>query len=630
MNTHDSIIGRIIEGKYEILDKIGEGGMAIVYKAYQKNLERIVALKVIKESFASNEDFLKKFIREAKAMAGISHPNVIRVYDYGQDGDLYFIVMEYLDGDTLDKIIKSDNRLSVDQILEYLSPIAEALHAIHKKGLVHRDIKSSNIFITHDGHSILMDFGIAYYTDRTIDLNNILGTPEYMSPEQTQGSKLDGRSDLYSLGIVMYESLTGQVPFSGDSITAVITKVLNEKPSIPRPDESQIPRWLLNLVNKLLEKKAENRIESAEALIKMLQSRKSTIQLDAISKIRGIAQIKNYRKVLGISSGLLILILFVIAINFFIGQSQRISTLSTSEPVNNNQENELLTHAEQFMQLNNFSMAFRMYNQIPSTSSHFNEAEIQKEICLTEMKTALFMDELQLIPGGSFYMGSEKGRDDEKPLHKVNINPFRITKYEITNKQFCEFLNASGCAMNGKVNGVYIFDKHSNPRIIFNHGEYTCQNDASSLPAYGVTWDGANLFCHFFNGRLPTEAEWEYVASECGVNKTNLTIPQNDQIAWYSNNSGGIVHEVGMKNPNSLGVFDLSGNVWEWCQDFYRASYYSTSLVNNPMGPSNGTSHVIRGGDCQTPGICIQSTYRSNANSEGNTGDFIGFRMVTQ
>ncbi|MCK4539510.1 MAG: serine/threonine protein kinase [Candidatus Krumholzibacteria bacterium] len=223
--------------KYEILEEIGRGGMAIVYKAKHKLLHSHVAIKVLFPQFTHDEEFLKRFINGARSAAHLKHENIIPVYDVGDEDGNYYIVMECLEGEGLDERIKRQGKFSEDEIETIMRPLAGALDYAHKRGVIHRDIKSSNIFLAEGGRVVLMDFDIAKASDLTVNLTQdgtLLGTPAYMSPEQARGEKVEFTSDIYSFGVVLYEMATGRLPFTGESTFSVLHQIAMGNPSPPR------------------------------------------------------------------------------------------------------------------------------------------------------------------------------------------------------------------------------------------------------------------------------------------------------------------------------------------------------------------------------------------------------------
>jgi serine/threonine-protein kinase len=274
------MLGKVLGNRYEIIEKIGEGGMALVYKARCRLLNRYVAIKVLKDEFVNDEEFIKKFRRESQAAASLSHPNIVSIYDVGMeridDHDVYYIVMEYIKGKTLKGLIKEKRKLSVEETIDYSIQIAEALEHAHKNHIVHRDIKPHNIMITEDGRVKVTDFGIARAaTFSTVtNTSTVVGSVHYFSPEQARGRYTDEKSDIYSLGIVMYEMITGKVPFEGDSPISVALKHIQEEIVPPREIDSSIPVGLQNIILKCVKKNQIDRYSSATQLLSDLRKLK--------------------------------------------------------------------------------------------------------------------------------------------------------------------------------------------------------------------------------------------------------------------------------------------------------------------------------------------------------------------
>jgi len=271
-------IGQIVKERYEILEILGEGGMAFVYKARDMQLERFVAIKTLKPNYVNQETFVDRFKREAKTAANLNHPNIVQIFDWGIEEEPYF-VMEYIEGNTLTSIIAKNRTISLSDILFIGAQVSSGLHAAHQKGLVHRDIKPGNIMITPDGKVKVTDFGIVSLQNEESDITktgSILGTASYISPEQAQGKPVSIESDLYSLGTVLYELITGRAPFSGDSPISTATKHLTEKPEKPSLYRRDLPKGVENAILRLLEKATYDRFKSAEDLrATLLQQRKA-------------------------------------------------------------------------------------------------------------------------------------------------------------------------------------------------------------------------------------------------------------------------------------------------------------------------------------------------------------------
>ena len=231
--------GMIIAERYEIVGKIGTGGMADVYKAMDHKLNRFVAVKVLKPEFREDTTFIKKFRSEAQAAAGLTHPNIVNVFDVGDDGGVYYIVMELIEGITLKEYISKKGKLSIKEATSIAIQVSMGLEAAHSHGIVHRDVKPQNIIISTDGKVKVTDFGIARAASSNTISSNVMGSVHYSSPEQVRGGYSDEKSDIYSLGITLYEMVTGRVPFDGDTTVAIAIKHLQEEmvpPSVYTPD----------------------------------------------------------------------------------------------------------------------------------------------------------------------------------------------------------------------------------------------------------------------------------------------------------------------------------------------------------------------------------------------------------
>ena len=273
-------IGQIVKERYEILEILGEGGMAFVYKARDMQLERFVAIKTLKPNYVNQETFVDRFKREAKTAANLNHPNIVQIFDWGIEDEPYF-VMEYIEGNTLTSIISKNRTISLSDILFIGAQVSSGLHAAHQKGLVHRDIKPGNIMITPDGKVKVTDFGIVSLQNEESDITktgSILGTASYISPEQAQGKPVSIESDLYSLGTVLYELITGKAPFSGDSPISTATKHLTEKPEKPSLFRRDLPKGVESAILKLLEKATYDRFKSAEDLRAILLQQRKSLQ----------------------------------------------------------------------------------------------------------------------------------------------------------------------------------------------------------------------------------------------------------------------------------------------------------------------------------------------------------------
>ncbi len=265
--------GEVLGDRYELLEKVGEGGMALVYKARCNKLNRYVAVKILKSEYSDNNEIVSKFKREATAIAKLSHNNIVNVLDVGTQDDINYIVMEYVDGKTLKEVVEEFGMISCETALTIAIQIAKALECAHKNGIIHRDIKPQNILVTSDGLVKVTDFGIAKIADSATLTNTstILGSAHYFSPEQAKGGFIDNKTDIYSLGVVMYEMLTGKLPFEGDSPVTIALKHIQEDPVPPKELNPKIPESLNKVVLKCMEKDASKRYQDIKELISDLE-----------------------------------------------------------------------------------------------------------------------------------------------------------------------------------------------------------------------------------------------------------------------------------------------------------------------------------------------------------------------
>jgi eukaryotic-like serine/threonine-protein kinase len=266
----NSLIGKSL-GQFRIVDRIGAGGMATVFKAYQPNLDRYVAVKVLPAYHARDPIFLKRFQQEARSVAKLQHANIVPIHEFGEQDGITFIVMEYVDGGTLKDRLKRS--ISVAESVDFVIQAAEGLGCAHGHGIVHRDVKPANMLVRKDGHLLLSDFGIAKILEGTSNLTRAgtgIGTPQYMSPEQGTGQAVDRRSDIYSLGIVLFHALTGKVPFNADSPISITVKHLNEPLPIEKLRDAGVPLPIEQVVLKMTAKSAADRYQTTDALIEAL------------------------------------------------------------------------------------------------------------------------------------------------------------------------------------------------------------------------------------------------------------------------------------------------------------------------------------------------------------------------
>ncbi|MBE7536703.1 MAG: SUMF1/EgtB/PvdO family nonheme iron enzyme [Anaerolineales bacterium] len=613
-----SLIGKNIE-RYEILEELGEGGMAVVYRANDSRLDRDVAIKVIRKgAFPADhiDRILKRFEREAKALARLSHPNIMKVHDYGEHEGSPYLVMEYLPGGTLKK--KMGKPMPWEQAIQLILPIAEALDYAHSQNMIHRDVKPSNILLTQRGQPMLTDFGIAKILEveegQTLTGTGMgVGTPEYMSPEQWKG-KSSPLSDIYSLGAVLYELLAGRKPYLADTPADLLLKQATEP--LPRLSmfAKELPPNVEKILFKALERKPEDRYASMaqfasalEALLKgspvpvpkrQMDDSQATFdqfepQKPKAAKKQNRAQTltdsgaKQGRKIqLPILLGLgAVGILFI---GFIIGMAS-----------------------------GGFSRLF------PTPTPIFTATPIPLPIQITDDKGVT----MRLVPAGEFTMGSNDGADDEKPPHEVYLDAYYMDVYEVTNTLYETCVTAGICSPPQSISS-------------YTHDSYYGNSQYDDYPVINIDWNQANAYCEWRGDRLPTEAEWEKAArgtdertypwgDEFSCRNGNFddetqlddyVVPGGPDCDGYADTSPVGSYESG-KSP--YGIYDLAGNVWEWVSDWYDA-YPGNTISDDDYG---STYIVLRGGS----GVNVVNGARSAYRGDG-TPDYVdsgvGFRCA--
>ena len=631
-------------GRYHILEQLGEGGMAIVYKAYDTRLESEVAVKVIRTERFSPEILqkaLKRFEREAKSLAQLTHPNIVKVLDYGEFEGQPYLVMPYLPGGTLKQLLNGKPMLW-QRAARLLIPILRSLDYAHKRGIVHRDIKPSNIMITESGEPMLTDFGVAKIIDEeaTLDLTGTsaaVGTPEYMAPEQTTSKTTDHRVDIYALGIVFYEMVTGRKPFQADTPLAVLFKHASEP--LPRPSQfvAGIPDSVEKILVKALAKKPIDRYQSMGEVAEVLDALLSgNVRSPKISRPKKEFTSSSTHEPVPASKRPIVLwvSLAVVGISVFgLLMSLMVRGGGTAEVIPTNTPPFTITpFATQTLSITNTPFA-----------TNTPLATATPELGIGSTMTGKDGMTLLYIPAGEFMMGSTGG--DEKPVHKVQLDAFWIDQTEVTNKLFSSFIGATGYQTDAeKLGSSFVF----NGFTISNGGSYQIESingadwqhptgpgsDISSVenfPVINVSWNDAVAYCEWTSGKLPTEAEWEKAAGGTG----QRSYPWGDEAP--NNNLANFGHNIGHTTevgdyPNGAsfyGVYDMAGNVEEWVNDWYQSNYYATlgDSASNPQGPSNGSGRVVRGGSWlgNSPYIRVAQRGELNPTSSSN---YMGFRCA--
>jgi len=652
-------------GRYHILEQLGQGGMATVYKAYDTRLERDVAIKVIRTELFGNaiiERILKRFEREAKALARLDHPNIIKVHDYGEYNGAPYLVMQYVRAGTLKE--RTGQPMPWKQAVQIILPVARALAYAHNEGILHRDVKPSNILVTSQNEPILSDFGIAKILEdeegQTLTGTGVgVGTPEYMAPEQGLGKDVDGRADVYALGVVMYELLTGRKPYTADTPLAVLLKQVNDPLPRPRDYVSNLPDEVERVIFKALAKKPEDRYPDMVAFAKSVEDLIITMvkddKVDSTSKKLDVGHSHNAdsEKAPPIAS----------AMNkaTFSNEDKTNDKIVNISTTNSNIDEErpkskLLNRSFIFGGLigigllSVFVIQSVTKNQIELSAQQTaqnmlaatTEAEKTSQVAASIIKKTLTSSAktptpkmtstpkliggekrvrkkdgmIQIyIPSGEFVMGTSNGEPNEKPSKTVFTNAYWIDQTEVTNSQYAL------CVSEGKCEIPY---SNSSNRQNFYYGN----PDFDNFPVIYVTWNDAQAYCKWVGGRLPSEAEWEKAArgTDERIYPWGNVSPNYGFVNYGSNGDTTLVGSY-PQGKSPYGVLDMAGNVWEWVADWYDENYYSYSTGNNPTGPETGIYRVMRGGSWINTEWHIRTTYRLGR-KESDQRNLNGFRCV--
>ena len=595
--------------RYKILSRVGSGGTGVVFQAVDRETGEVVALKVLHPRIASDAAHLESFRNEMRVARRITHKNVCRLYDFNRVDGVTFLSMEFVRGDSLRKVLQRFGALGTRKALSIATQICDGLREVHAQGLVHRDLKPENVMVAESGNLKLMDFGLTRPVSAETD-GRATGTPSYMAPEQVQGGPVDQRSDIYAIGLVLFELFTGSAPFSLDTPVAVALKHVQDLPPNPQDMERSIPDHVSRAILRCLEKDPAKRFQSVDELQAALLETPPLIA----------TTLAEMRRRPWASAAVVLVTLITLA------SALALSRISLAEP---QPGHDSATFAE--------VAAFRIAQSLDTEAAWqtFLKTYKQGNLAATAQSRLQRLQALaavqpapadavsespgpvatpvspiapvspgppmppipqrwiaalgtRFIPGGQFTMGNDSGSGDEKPAHRVRLDAFHIGRGEVTNKQYLAFLEDTG------------YQRPRDPGFAKNY--LLAYPD---LPVVNVSYYDALMFCKWASDKfgvpvqLPTEAEWEYAAMG---GQNDFAYPWGDEnplnLARFEMNAPRHLKTIKLNTfpPNGFGLYNMSGNVSEWVQDFYSRSYYAISPLVNPTGPDTGRERVIRGG----------------------------------
>jgi eukaryotic-like serine/threonine-protein kinase len=614
-----NLIGKSL-GRYHILEQLGEGGMAVVYKAFDTHLEVEVAVKVIRiEDLPPKivDRSLKRFEREAKSLARLDHSNIVRVTDYGKYEGQPYLVMPYLSGGTLKSRLRG-KPIRPEEAAELLIPIADALAYAHKQGMIHRDVKPSNILISAKESAMLTDFGVAKIIDEesTMDLTGTsatVGTPEYMAPEQATAKTVDHRADIYALGVVLYEMVTGRKPFQADTPMAVL--IMHARDPLPRPStfapklSGKVEQTLLKALAKDPANRYQKMGEFTAALAALAKHPKAERKVAKVASKKTPQKPKdsNRSRALWFGVGGTALILSAL-LGWFAGRNP-----SAPTPTNTPIVSSTFQPTSTSMPISSPTLISTPVLQPTSTPTVIATQELSTGSSWERPVDGMTM---MYVPQGEFKMGSYYGDDEERQIHNVYLDAFWIDQTEITNIMYAKCVDEGQC---------------STPKQSWSAGRdtYYGNPEFNNYPVIFVSWFNANSYCQWAKHRLPTEAEWEKAASWDDESQTKNEFPWGDGFdCLYANLNEcvGVTTIVRsyQRDQSFYGSYDMGGNVAEWVSDWYSRLYYANSPLSNPLGPSSGSSRVVRGGsyngrDFGFGDNCIKRTMSHTLNGSSRT-----------
>ncbi len=592
----ETLIGTVLDGRYRLDSLIGVGGMGDVYRATHVHLDTEFAVKLLKPEFVANQTAIKRFRLEAKAAGRIHHPNAVRVTDFGVTPEqIVYLVMELVKGESLRSMMRNEGKLDYLRTVNIVRQVCGAVDAAHRSGVIHRDLKPDNILIeiVHNTERVkVLDFGIAKLREAKTDsfltqAGTIIGTPQYMSPEQCQGKALDPRSDIYSIGILLYEMLTGEVPFDGESTLQVVYNQLHAPPRPLMELSPHVPATLAQVVMSALEKEPDQRPSSAVQLSDELKqaveigSEESSMSLTDPLLIRpikpGAARTPSREIPAAGDQHSQSPSLAEKRTPSFDRSTAALSRQSADDAVTKVELGRSTSPDEKSPRTQEPDDSRReTQNLPPGGKARIRFIAIAALVLVALAAVIIYLmtgpgqsvseppppkapEGMVYVPGGKFMMGRDNGSPDEGPAHEVEIKPFFLDAQEVTNQEYKKFVDATGQPV----------PKHWKSNRSYLPGE-------ANLPVTFVSWDDASSYAKWANKRLPTEAEWEYAAR--GGSQAYLYPWGNQWQAGYAN-----VDRKGQTKPapvrsfekdlSPFGIYDLAGNVSEWVQDFYSERY---------------------------------------------------------
>ena len=594
-------------GKYELHEELGRGSFGTVYRATDNTLGRTVALKVLHPQLMVDDAFVERFRNEALALAALDSHRIVTLYDIDEFDGRIMIATRYLPGRNLKHLINEKSPLPYGYVFELFVQILEGVEEAHVNGLIHRDIKPENILLDANSEAVITDFGLAKVVrvNKLSASGGIIGTPNYIAPELWQGKAASPASDIYSMGCVLSELLTGKVLFAGDAPGHVMTRHLIEGPRLA----DTLPLPLRSVLQKALAKDPGERYQGVKEFSTAIdQIRRDPASLAPIPPApaaplpplivppQPAPQRKTLPYVLSGVALFTILIMVGILSGWFTRPAARAPEVAIA-PVSSAPGGAIPT-APPAPAVSNQSQS-AIVNPAPVDPTA--QPTATQGFTIGDTRVSPF-DQMVMVfvPGGEFMMGSPDGvgEDDEHPRHKVKLDSFWIDRTEVTNRMYANCVNSGGCTAPQELGAFSQASYYDDPRY-------------ANYPVIYVNWNQAATYCKWVNRQLPSEAQWEYAAGgahgftypwgndfSCRYGNFDDETEKDDHLVAGGLNCDGYpaLAPVGSfpAGASPFGALDMAGNVWEWVADWY--GVYSASSLTDPAGPKTGEFRLVRGG----------------------------------
>jgi len=656
-----SIIGKTLLNQFKVESFIASGGMGAVYRVWDLQRSVPLAMKILHAEFSEDAHILKRFEREARALKKLAHPNIVPFYGLYTSDDIVFILEKFIDGPSLAEILKQQKGLPlpIDDALNYLQALSAALGYAHSNGVIHCDVKPGNVMIAAGGSIYLTDFGIARHAESTNTTMGAAGTPAYMAPEQIREDVVTSATDIYALGIILFEMLTGQRPFRGTELEAetkgqttgerIRYAHLHLPPPDPRQVNPEIPEPVALALLKSLDKDPSKRFSSAQDLFlavcqgmgipeKVVTGRAGSrsrdngipdqsgrVLVEPVQPGTQVASIKN----IWLYAGVGIMITLFLAWMIF-GRSP-LTTSPISAATESTQE---IIPQEITNTTNQKPTDEPLISTTNTPAPTPSDTPVPSATPIQLSKNPKDGAYLVTIPAGEFVMGSDPGSDPfhsgaESPSHKILLPDYSIYLTEVTNAMFKICVDAKACPKPGK-------------EVMRISQSYYGNTKFDNYPVIYVSWVSAQSYCKWAGGRLPSEAEWEKAArgDDGRLFPWGNNPPRDGQINLCDSMCADAPYRTSITDQypavapvgvhpsgaSPYGVLDMSGNVSEWVYDWFKPTYPSYDY-ENPKGPASGTRRVYRGGSWMNSAQELRTVVRGSLKPD-TTLDTLGFRCV--